>query len=194
MVLGSTKVNPVAELCLARVFGAAPFQSQDGVARPKDRSCPLLFRLRDDDPKPPSFCSGLRLASNTAANAPGLWYETESGKWEGCVWDPATSDAAFIFYAYWRSAGHAEVVCGGFSGRATSYLTKELEWIVSRLGPPQFISENLEVGLYVIEFKFDPRGTDYGMYHDNRSFDSKVISLAEKVIQRRLKRRPPEPH
>ncbi|MGH7134652.1 MAG: hypothetical protein ACREHD_02870, partial [Pirellulales bacterium] len=56
IALGSNKVNSMVELILASAFAATPFESQDEVAHPRDRACPLMFRYRQRDPKPASCC------------------------------------------------------------------------------------------------------------------------------------------
>jgi hypothetical protein len=186
---GSQKVNPMLELCFATTFFATPFSSQDGVARPRDRSCPLFFRYREEDPKPDSFFGGLQLAKGAPAKEPGLYYEVDDGSWEACVCDPASSDAAFFFYAFYPATAHLEVACGGFSSRATNCLTEHLEEVVSEVGKPQFTSKSLDVGMYVIRFTFDTSDQSAARSGDQRPFTRQVIGLSTKVIQRRLNRR-----
>jgi hypothetical protein len=187
IALGSVKVNPMVELLLAQAFSATPFVTQDDVLSPQDRRCPILFRYRDYDPQPPSCAGGMELAAELPASQPGLYYETKGGSWELCPWDPASSDVAFLFYRYFPPTAQVEVTCGGFSGRATSCLTEQLEEITSELGEPQYVSEHLHLGLYVIHFTFDPADTDFDQYRDDRPFETRVIRLDDAVIARRLK-------
>ncbi|OHB75918.1 MAG: hypothetical protein A2W31_15680 [Planctomycetes bacterium RBG_16_64_10] len=186
IVLGSIKVNPVGELMFTNFFPAEPFVCQDGVADPSQRSFPILFRFRDSDPKPPSCCGGMRLAANTSASQPGIYYATNTGEWKCCPVTPETADAAFFFYGYRPHLGQAEIACGGFSSRATNCLTSHLEAITSQFGEPQFMSEQLQLGLYVIKFRFDPSDTNYDDYRDERECSIEVIRLSKEVIGRRL--------
>jgi hypothetical protein len=186
LALGSTKSNPMVELILSRTFLAEAFSDQDDVAKPALRKCPILFRYRDDDPKPPSCCGGLKLAKNTQAPLPGIYFELKDGSWDGFTWDPASSDVAFLAYAYRPNAGQVEVACGGFSARATRCLTRKLQQIIGSLGEPQYISKLLQVGMYLIEITFDPKDTNYSSISDNRDFEFQVIRLDEDVLKRRL--------
>ena len=191
IALGSIKANPVVELILANTFGAEPFASEDHVSEPADRHCPFLCRYRDEesehkDPQPASFFGGLRLAENTEADQPGLYGEMENGQWECCPWHIDSSDAAFVFYAYWPNTAHGQVACGGFSSRATHCLTQALEQIVPKLGQPQFVSEKIHVGLYLVRFTFEPSDTEYDPFKEDWPFKHEVIPVSSQAIKRRL--------
>ena len=191
IALGSIKVNPVVELMLAKTFGAEAFSSEDHVPKPTDRHSPILCRYRGDeskyrDPQPPSFCGGLRLAEQTEADKPGFYYQMENGQWGCCPWDPRSSDAAFVFYAYWPNTARGEVACGGFSSQATHCLTERLEAIVPKLGEPQFVSDQIHVGLYLIRFTFDRTDSDNGRFKDNAPFKYDVIAVSSEALARRL--------
>jgi hypothetical protein len=193
IALASVKVNPIVEVMLAKAFSAEAFVSQDDVAKPGERNCPILFRYREKkderwerDPQPPSCCGGLRLAAKTPAPRYGIYYETKTGRWKACVWEPASDDVAFLFYAYRPSNVQVEVACGGFSARATRCLTRKLDEITEQLGKPQFISESLHVGLYLIAFSFDPKDKNYTRDRDERECEFRVIPLDDKVLRRRL--------
>jgi hypothetical protein len=192
IALGSIKVNPLVEVILAKAFSAAPFASQDDVARPRDRKCPILFRYREEDdlfghdPQPPACCGGVQLAANTPAPMYGMYYETETGKWEGRPWELASNDVAFLFYAYRPSNVQVQVACGGFSARATKCLARKLEEITRELGKPQFISESLHLGLYLINFAFDSKDENYSRDYDERDCTVDVIPLDAKVLSARL--------
>ena len=194
--LASVKVNPLVEVMFAKAFSAKPFVSQDDVAKPGERRCPILFRFRERkderwarDPQPPSCCGGLRLAAKTPAPRYGIYYETKTGRWEACDWEPASDDVAFLFYAYRPGSVQVEVACGGFSARATRCLTRKLDEITEQLGTPQFISESQHVGLYLIAFRFDPKDKNYTRDRDDREFEFRVIPLDEKVLRGRLERK-----
>jgi hypothetical protein len=175
------------ELMLAHAFAATPFVSQDHVARSKDRRCPILFRYRDDDPQPPACCGGVRLAARTPAPRFGMYFETEKGDWEDVGWDLPSQDIGYLFYTYRPNVAQVEVACGGFSARATMCLTQRLDDIAAELGDPQFISESVHVGLYLIKFTFDPNDEESTLNRDDRKFQYRVIRLDEKVLHRRLK-------
>jgi hypothetical protein len=195
IALGSIKVNSLVEVMLARAFAATPFCTQDTVAEPKKRRCPILFRYREEaklwerDPQPSSCCGGVQLAAKTPAPRYGIYYETESGRWEACGWEPASEDVAFLFYAYRPSTVQVEVACGGFSARATRCLTRKLEDITGQLGEPQFISDSLHVGLYLIAFSYDPKDKNYAKDRDDRDCEFRVIPLGKKVLSSRLKKK-----
>ncbi|MGA2068497.1 MAG: hypothetical protein ABSG86_26220 [Thermoguttaceae bacterium] len=192
IALGSIKVNPLVEVILARAFSAAPFVTQDDVERPRDRKCPILFRYREEDkvfghdPQPPACCGGVKLAANTPAPLYGMYHETLTGKWEGCPWDLASNDVAFLFYAYRPANVQVEVACGGFSARATRCLAAKLQEITRKLGKPQLMSESLHMGVYLINFAFDPEDQNYSRDYDERDCDVEVIALDEKVLSTRL--------
>ena len=185
IALGSNKVNLVVELILARAFSATPFESQDNVALAQERACPLMFRYRERDPKPPSFCGGMTLARKEKAARPGIYYETKDGEWKCCPCeDPSdereTSDAAFVCYLHRPNLSQVELACGGFSGRATGALATLLEPIVRKLQPPQFAGP-YEVGLFIVTFKFPP-----GAVHSAAKPEYDVIRLDDHVVNRRL--------
>ncbi|MGA2033604.1 MAG: helix-turn-helix transcriptional regulator [Thermoguttaceae bacterium] len=187
LALGSIKVNPMVELMLANIFSTEPFVVQDKVARPRDRRCPLWFCFRESDPKPPSCCGGVRLAAGATAGKPGLYYERDDGKWEPCLVDER-NDAAFLFYRHRLGSGRVEVACGGFSSRATHCLTEDIEAIVAALGEPQFETNDLRVGMYVIRFTFGQGSGGRRRPDSERPFRTEVLPLAQKVLARRLLR------
>jgi hypothetical protein len=193
IALGSIKVNPLVEVMLARAFDTNPFRTQDTVSKPRDRRCPILFRFRDKDeeslqrdPQPASCCGGLRLAARTPAPRPGIYYESGSGHWQACRWALPSDDVAFVFYAYRPSSVQVEVACGGYSARSTRCLTRKLEEITAHLGKPQFMSESLHVGLYLIAFTFDSKDKDFDPERDDREFGFRVIPLDDKVVCNRV--------
>ena len=187
LCLGSTKSNPVVELVLAEAFGCAPFQSQDTVASPDLRACPVFLRYRDDDPHPPSCSAGLKLAANSGHLKPGIYYETDNGEWDVCPWDPNSKDAALVFYVHRESQGRLEMTLAGFSGRATRLLAKFLASRAEELWPPVFSAHGLQIGAYVIQFTFnaqDVKGKD-GVRADLAA-TSRVIPLSKRVVERRM--------
>lgn len=186
IALGSTKVNPVVELMLARTFLAKPFVSRE-VSRANSRRCPLWFQFRPKgDPKPPSFCGGTRLSAEMPELKPGIYFETQNGQWEGCVCDDL-HDAGYLFYAYHPHTSTVEVACGGFSSRATNCLGHNLETIIAQFEKPQWEAGNLRLGLFVIEFNLKPDAGD-GDRKDSLTSPPRVIPVPEKALARRLGR------
>jgi hypothetical protein len=185
--LGSTKSNPVVEVILSQAFGCEAYQTQDNVDDPKLRSCPFFLRYRDDDPHPPSCAAGIKLAKDSKALKPGIYYETEDGSWDVCDWDPATRDAAFVFYIHRESQGRLEMALAGFSGRSTRLLAKFLATRAEELWPPVYSGHGIEIGAYVVQFSFsqqDQKSRD--VVRTELVASSKVIPIAGSVIQRRM--------
>jgi len=185
--LGSTKSNPAVEVILSQAFGCEPFVSQDGIDDPKKRSSPIFLRYRNDDPHPPSCSAGLKLSANSNNIKPGIYYETESGKWDLCEWDQNSKDAAFMFYIHREAQGRLEMALGGFSGRATRLLAKFLATRAEELWPPVYSAQGVDIGAYVIQFNFSPqdqKGRD--VIRTELVAASKVIPLAASVIQKRM--------
>lgn len=186
VALGSVKVNPVVELILAQAFGAKAFVSLDQIPTSSKRPCPMLFRYRDDDPQPPSFCGGVQIAADSPAPLPGIYYEAEPGRWLCCPWDPEEHDAAFLMYAMYPPRARLEVACGGFSSRATNCLSDKLEEIVSALGEPLFSSPQLVLGLYIIEFRFCPPSGSKPGSKESELAEFRVLPIPEQVLAFRL--------
>jgi len=186
--LGSTKSNPAVEVILSRVFGCEAFKTQDEVGDPKTRSCPFFLRYRNDDPHPPSCMAGLKLSANSNNIKPGIYFETESGKWDVCDWDLETRDAAFVFYIHREPQGRLEMALGGFSGRSTRLLAKFLATRAEELWPPVFSGEGLSIGAYIVQFQIaqqeQPKERD--VIRTELAATSKVIPLAASVIQKRI--------
>lgn len=183
--LGSIKVNPVVELILANAFQAQPFESQDTVARPRDRACPFLFRYRVEDAKPPSCCGGMRLSEAEAGDRPGIYYETASGKWACCPWD-GKHDAALVFYAHHIPQRRLEMVLAGFSGRGTQCLANFLRDTTVQLWPPSYDDPELRIGAFVIQFTFKQASREPGTWAHDRPASTRVIPLSADVLRRRL--------
>jgi hypothetical protein len=185
--LGSTKSNPAVEIILSQAFGAEPFVSQDSVDDPQQRKCPFFLRYRNDDPHPPSSSAGLKLSSASDNIKPGIYYETDDGKWGLCEWDPATRDAAFVFYIHRESQGRLEMALGGFSGRSTRLLAKFLGSRAEELWPPCYSAQGVDIGAYVVQFSFsaqESKGRD--AIRSELVATSKVIPISAAVIQRRM--------
>jgi hypothetical protein len=185
IAMGSIKVNPVVEVMLANLFSAPPFAVPDQVNSARQRRCPIFFRFRDSDPQPPSCCGGTRLAKRSTSDEIGVYYETVKDAWLCCPHD-ADHDAAFIYCADRRPAGMVELACGGFSARATSLMTDNLEQITSRLGWPQYQTHDLHLGLYVIQFNRRARDRRPDSDSQGRDWTFDVIPISNRSLQRRL--------
>jgi hypothetical protein len=185
--LGSTKSNPAVEVILSQAFGCEAFESQDNKQSPTERSCPFFLRYRNDDPHPPSCSAGLKLSADSNNIKPGIYYETESGKWDVCDWDADSRDAAFVFYIHRESQGRLEMALGGFSGRSTRLLAKFLASRAEELWPPVYSAQGVDIGAYVVQFNFSPtdqKGRD--VIRGELAATTKVIPLAAGVIQKRM--------
>ncbi len=189
--LGSVKVNPVVEMVVAHAFRAKPFVSEDDVANPTRRRSPVVFKYRTGDPQPPSCCGGSRLARDVShTDEPGIYYEQADGTWACVPCIEQASDAALVFYTYRPALGRVELVLGGFSGRATRCLAKELRSLAPQLWPPSYDTTPLQVGLFVIRITFSPTNGEPPPPSTGSEpppvFDTEVIPIAESVLARRL--------
>ena len=80
VLFGSVKSNPVVCISIAKAFdGAKPFESQDAVATPNDRSCPFMLLYRDEDPHPSCCCGGLKLSKDREGEGAGIYFEPALG-------------------------------------------------------------------------------------------------------------------
>jgi hypothetical protein len=185
--LGSIKSNPVMELLISSTFGCEPFVSQDELPAGAKRSCPIFFRYRDTDPKPPSCCGGERAARGSASAKPGIYYETPSGKWECCPWDATAHDAAFVFYIHRESQGRMEMALGGFSGRATRCLARLLTQHGDQFWKPVYEDEGIQIGAFVVKFALsDQAGHEQDFGGSDVQAESTVVRLDPDVISRRM--------
>lgn len=184
--LGSNKSNPVVETMVAAAFGCAPFVSQDKVAEPGERQCPLFLRYRDHDPQFPSCFGGVHLAQHHATTTPGIYFERPDGSWECCAWGP-TEDAAFVFYVHRESQGRLEMALGGFSGRATRLLAGLLARRGEEFWPPVYADEGLQVGTFVVRFRLTgPPEEHLEKSAEPLPAEAEIVRLDGSVIGRRL--------
>lgn len=189
--LGSVKSNPVIELLVADCFAdARPFESQDDVAAPADRSVPFMFRYRERrDPQPASCCGGMALAAGAPAAEPGIYFEGGDGVWK-CAPHRDQEDAALVFYRYEVASGRLDVALGGFSSQATRALAAFVRNGAARLWPPSFKNERLVVGAFVLHFRFLAAGAlqpaNPLAFVPPRDQDITIERLDEAVIARRL--------
>lgn len=188
VALGSVKSNIAVEMVFARAFGAEPFVSQDDVAQPQMRSCPIFFRYRDDDPAPPSCHGGLRLARGHEVSQPGIYYETADGQWQCCPSDEE-HDVALVFYVYHLTLGRLEMVMGGFSGHGTLCLAAGLRHLTDRLWPPVYSRDDLMLGAFLVRFRLHEPGAEAAPAGDEpySPAETEVIRLDEAVVARRLR-------
>lgn len=189
--LGSVKSNPVIEPVIAHCFAdARPFETQDHVASPAERSVPFMFRYREKrDPQPASCCGGMALAEGIPAAEPGIYYEQADGDW-ACAAHNDEEDAALVFYRYEVATGRLDSVLGGFSSNATRALAEFVRKGAARLWPPSFKNEKLVVGAFVLKFRFPLAASRQALnpleFIPPRDEEITVVPLHESVIARRL--------
>ncbi|MCA8996123.1 MAG: helix-turn-helix transcriptional regulator [Planctomycetaceae bacterium] len=196
--LGSCKSNIVIENVIANVFNTDAYQTQDDVETPRQRACPVFYRLRDEDPHPPSCYAGTWLSKRCRlAGQPmeeGIWYELDGDNWACCP-SSETEDVAIVLYDYQSSSSRLEMVLGGFSGLATSLLAKCLPKIAKELWPPQINTQDRQLGLFLIRFRIDKQSkpTADALEVSDRIPDAEaeVIPLNDKAVQRRFARPSP---
>ena len=187
--VGSIKSNAVIELAIARCFHSTkPFSTQDNSATATERTCPFMLLYRQDDVRPESCCGGLQVAMDDDRQAPGIYYELESGQWECCPWTEE-QDAAIVFYRFEKTTGNLEMVLGGFSGRATHCLSEYLRNNESDFWPPVYSDDQIHVGAYVVEFDFEgfAKPNSVCEYYPLEDYaTTKVTPLATSVLARRV--------
>jgi hypothetical protein len=152
----------------------------------KRRSCPLYFRYRDFDPAPSSLCGGMHLSGRDKSRQPGIYYETAKGAGDCCPWSEERDDVAYVFYTQRPHLGRVEVACGGFSGRATRCLATRPMCIAPQLWPPQFRSDVLQDGLFLVRFAFRPSPAQADQGEGLREFKHEVIPLSAASLKKRL--------
>jgi len=196
--LGSCKSNIVIESVIADIVSAPSFETQDHVRSPKLRKCPVFYRLRENDPHPPSCYAGIDLSKqNKAAGTctePGIYYEVEGDRWECAPWND-TEDAALVLYEHRPSNSMLKMVLGGFSGRATGLLADALPSIAKNLWPPQYNGPDLRVGVFVVRFKIEGSEPSSDEETEVRKQVPKVkttvVRIAESAVVRRFEKMEP---
>jgi hypothetical protein len=189
LCLGSTKSNPVVELVLADSFGCTPFKSQDDVRTPTERSCPIWFRYRDEDPKPPSCAGGVTLSQGGESKMPGIYFEGPGGKWDHVPWQDSNQDAAMVFYIHRESQGRLEMALGGFSGRATRLLARTLATDAQSFWPPVYVGQGISIGAYIVQYTFNSMDNqDRDILETELTATSRVIPVDGEAVRRRIER------
>jgi hypothetical protein len=185
--IGSIKSNPVVDMVLTDTFGGNPFESQDDVASPQERRCPFFLRYRDHDPKPPSVSAGMRLAKDTPADKPGIYYEQADGTWTWAGGD-RQSDTALVFYVFREPLGRLDMIFSGFSGRATRLLARYMAVSGEEFWPPVYEEPSVQVGAFIVQFESeveDVAGAG-GLLETSQLTGARVIRLPAESIRRRL--------
>jgi hypothetical protein len=188
ILIGSVKSNPLVDLSVAHCFPKArPFRSQDDVPQAVRRACPFLFLYRRTDPKPQSVCGGMHLSASEPDAGAGIHYETADGSWRRSAWD-GNADAALVLYRFQKLRGHLEMVLGGYTSRGTRCLSEFLASDAAHgLWPPCYSNSELDVGVFVLQFRFHGRPPNSPV-GDDRPGTATVTPLDESVIKRRLTR------
>ena len=185
--LGSVKSNPTVDLIIGSAFGCTPFVPQDDVEDATQRSAPFFLRYRDNDPHPPSVCAGMRLSKSEAADQPGLYYEDADGKWQYAGGGTRDQDAALVFYIYRESLGRLEMICSGFSGRATRLLARTLAHQAEVFWPPIYDQNYLQIGGYIVQYAApDEADSPEDLLRTDLLAEFKVLPLPGEAIMRRL--------
>lgn len=187
--LGSVKSNPVFDLIIASAFGSEPFVPQDDCEDASERSAPFFLRYRDNDPKPPSLCAGLRLSKNDKSDQPGLYYEDAQGEWQYAGGGTREQDAALVFYIYRESLGRLEMICSGFSGRATRLLARTLAHQAEVFWPPIYDQNYLQIGAFIVQYAA-PNESDApeDLLRTDMLAEFKVLPLPTEAMVRRMNR------
>ena len=187
--LGSVKSNPVIELVMNGIFKRTrAFKSQDAVARPADRGCPVVMIYRSSDPPPPSCCGGRRLSGGTKKRPgkPGFYFEAEDS-WRFVPCDDQ-SDGALVLYHFQPSRGRLEMVLGGFSGRSTRCLAAFLHsGGADELWPGSDVNSGGKVGAFVVEFKLGKASQGVADTRMSPYQSHEVHRIDEESLQRRLR-------
>lgn len=189
--LGSVKSNPVVELIFANLFGGEAFVPQE-VDTPKERTCPIYFRFRDNDPTVGTFIGGKKLSRAKSKEVPGIYYEKPDGSWDCVPWKPGESDAALVFYVHRESQGCLEMALCGFSGRATRFLARTLANRAEEFWPPAYAGHGIQVGAFIAQFVTtgsSENGRD--MLLTDQVASVNVVSIDPEVFARRLSQMQP---
>lgn len=185
--VGSVKSNPVVELVLSEIFNAAPFESQDGLAKATDRACPFFLRYRDNDPHPPAISAGYQLSKNDKSERPGLYFENAKGEWEYAGGDQSSPDAALVFYVYRESLGRLEMILSGFSGRATRLLARTLAHRAEEFWPPVYQEKYIQIGAYIVRYNAsDEVAQPNDILRTDIIAEPEIIPLSSESIARRI--------
>ena len=185
--IGSTKSNPIVEIVLSRLFSCDPFETQDEVDDPTERSIPFYLRYRDNDPQTASCVGGLQLSKGNSNQKPGIYYEDAKGDWIQCSAAGAKEEVAFVFYVHRESQGRLEMVMGGFSGKATRLLARALATRAEDFWPPQYEAQGIQVGAFIVQFDV-PSNKDIDILRTDLVANSKVTPIPTEALERRLSR------
>ncbi len=186
--IGSVKSNPVTELVLAHTFRRArPFEPEDRVADPCDRSCPFAFVYRPTDVHSRSCWAGERLHQHDTGRVPGIYYETKTGTWAHIPWSEDEQDGGLVVYRYDRIERKLDMVIGGFTGRATRCLAELLKKRArDYFWPPTIQEDDLDVGVFLVKMTARPDTGSVQFY--NRLQSAQQIALSPDAILPRLAR------
>ena len=184
--IGSTKSNPVVEIVLANAFNCDPFVSQDNLDHAALRSVPFFIRYRDNDPHPGSCMAGMKLHDKDDQSKPGIYYENADGNWVRCGSDNPKEEAAFLFYIHRESQGRLEMVLGGFSGRATRLLARELATHGEDFWPPVYEMQGIQVGAFVIKFTLPTSKKESDILRTDLVATTEVTAVPAEALARRL--------
>lgn len=184
--IGSTKSNPVVEIVLAHAFNCEPFVSEDHVEQSGMRSVPFFLRYRDEDPHPGSCVAGINLSQQDTHLQRGIYYEDAAGNWIRCGSDNPKEEVAFVFYIHRESQGRLEMVLGGFSGRATRLLARELATRAENFWPPVYEMQGIQVGAFVVKFTLPSSKKETDILRTDLVATTDVTAIPMEALARRL--------
>lgn len=190
---GSTKANVLVEQILAWTFGDQPHKN----SRTANRNVPIFFRYREavplhsgkfTDPQPPSCCGGLSIASQIESREPGIYFVRdglgEQTRWECIPCDDDTKDVAFVVYTQDEN-NRVSLACGGFSSRATHFLSQCFEKLLGKFWPPQLNLDTQKVGVFLVRFRHQP-DAESGEFAFPEVTETEVVRLDDNVVQERI--------
>lgn len=152
IMIGSQKVNNIAELFVADLFHCTPFPP------PGERTrVPFYFvyRQRGTYDRDVSSCfGGTELPGAKGKAEPGAYYRDANGKWIPVPWVLDAKDAGVVIVVYDGRIQTIALAVMGFSGRATLTIGKQLIQKGDLFWPPTAESKGRRVGVYICEMEF----------------------------------------
>jgi hypothetical protein len=145
----------------------------------------MFVCYRDVDVQPRSCAGGTRLSKQSLRDEPGLYFEGEDGEWKYSTCNDAYRDAAFLMFTYYPQMEQVELACGGFSTESTAALAACLDQVLTGI-KPQFVTPNLQMGMYIVEFTFTQSKYGRELLNGKEGIELKLLPVAPSAIERRL--------
>ena len=185
VLIGSQRVNHLAELLVADLFGCVPFH-----ALKRKGQVPFYTIYRDwDRPVPSCFGGRETLPGSRKHVPPGIYYLDENDNWVDCSWKDNEQDAGIVITHYEPGTQALEMAIFGFSGRGTACLGAELIKNPDAFWPPYASTkdENRKIGVYLCKFQLDSRATN-DQTTETLYTSCQVIPLAEDILAKCMKK------